>query len=45
MSKSLTAFIILTVGFIFYQPTAAYAQLGRTWVSATGDDANGCGIM
>jgi len=27
---------------ILYQPTAAYAQATRTWVSGVGDDANPC---
>jgi hypothetical protein len=43
MRKSLSKLIILAAGlFILYQPTAAYAQVTRTWVSGTGDDANAC---
>jgi hypothetical protein len=43
MRKSLIALIIFAIGgFILYQPTAAYAQATRTWISGVGDDANPC---
>jgi hypothetical protein len=43
MRKSLIALIIFVIGgFILYQPTAAYAQATRTWISGVGDDANPC---
>jgi hypothetical protein len=43
MHKSLIALIIFAIGgFILYQPTAAYAQATRTWISGVGDDANPC---
>jgi hypothetical protein len=43
MRKSLIGLIVFAVGsLILYQPTAAYAQATRTWVSGVGDDANPC---
>ncbi|MFZ2004672.1 MAG: right-handed parallel beta-helix repeat-containing protein [Stellaceae bacterium] len=43
MHKILIGLIIFAAcSFVLYQPTAAYAQATRTWVSGVGDDANPC---